>query len=445
MGYYMDDKILQNWITVNLHSAKKILSGFKSLNKLFDNFRKYDKKRLQMNHNMVLGYALPDFNDKKNPNDTKVLESLDYLIEFFQINENQHKDYRDLKKQLTSDNYSESFSAFEELYVANQLSVRFGSKNIGLFPKLAKGKPDILLTLDDKKIFFEVTAPRQNTPEKIVTSILTKVSEHIWKKSRQTDSYLNISFDSSKLVRDSDGDIIEDASIEYLKKIADDLEIHELVGHHDFFDLSTAYTTVVFGELFQKNNKKYGERYNKKFRKYNFPKEWLLKKDSKIIQDGPFKTFVGGTSKGLKIVINSGGNLVSGLGDIEFVGIINKLKQTINSKINETNQFEQESLNILVIRSPASRGYSFPGMESLTEIIKMRCEINKYLKKKTFENLSGVILFSERIDEAKLILNPNAASGSKLDEKTIKKLRFQIHDDNEQYLILGPKKIIEAS
>jgi len=402
------------------------------------------KKRIQMNHNLVLGHALPDLNGKRIPNDTKVLESLDYLIEFFQINENQHKDYRDMKKQLTSDDYSESSSAFEELYVANQLSVKFGPKNIGLFPKLAKGTPDILLTLDDKKIFFEVTVRRQNIPDKIVTSIMTKVSEHIWKKSTQTDSYLQISLDSNKLVRDNDGHIIEDKSIEYLKKIADDLEIHELVGHHDFFDLNTAWLIIKFREIFQKNDKKHGERYDEKFRKYNFPKEWLLKKDSKITQDSPFKTFAGGSSNRLKIIIESGGNLVFGLDENEFAGIINQLKRKIDSKINETNQFEQESLNILVIRSTISGGDSFPGMESLGEIIKMRREISKFLKENTFESLSGIIVFNERIDEAKLILNPNATSGSRLDEKTIEKLRFSIHDDKNHYSILDPVDTILA-
>ena len=59
-------------------------------------------------------------------------------------------------------------------------------------------------------------------------------------------------------------------------------------------------------------------------------------------------------------------------------------------------------------------------------------------------SLSGIIVFNERIDEAKLILNPNATSGSRLDEKTIEKLRFSIHDDKNHYSILDPVDTILA-
>ena len=433
IGFFVSES-MQEWYQENLDAAKKILAEFENLNNLFNNFEGYEEKKFTMDHNVVLGNTLPDLNGKYSSYDKKVLDGLNHVVGLFRIIENNSRDHRHLKSRLMADDYKTSNSAFDELYLGNDLALKFGMKNVRLMPKLKDGASDVLVTLGTKKIFFELTVRNPNTPEEIIQSISNQVAEHIGKQTSKNDSYLTIYLDPKKLIRDEKGNIDEKKSVSYLNNITDQLKINELVGHRDYFPLEVSWLTTKFGELLKGRDKSFYEKHFKKFKKYNHPKEWLLQINSELIQSSPFTGFEGGTSKGLKIIVEAGNEFLFGLGTLEFSGI----KRQIFSKIQykSKNQLEDELLNILVLRGSILHHHSFPGSESMTDIIKVQHAITEFIEKNIFENISGIIFYDRFFDEAKLILNPHARGSSKLDDDTVKQLGFPIYDDNHRGSIL---------
>lgn len=429
IGFYVREPI-QQWYLDNLDAAKKILSGFEELNNLFNNFEGYEDKKITMNHNVVLGYTLPDLNEKYNPDYKKVLDDLNHLIGLFGIVENTNRDYRHLRSRLTKNDYNISVFAFDELYLANDLALKFGMENVKLMPKLKDGTSDVLVTLGTKKIFFELTVRNLNTPERILHSISNQVAEHIGKQTSKNDSYLQIILDSKKLIRDEKEDIDEKKSLNFFKNMADQLKINELVGHHGYFDLNSSWLVTSFGEIFKRKNTSFYENHVNKFKEFNLPKEWLMQKNSELIQTSPFTGFDGGKSNGLKIIVEVRDESIFSLGSLEFSGIKRQIFGKIKSK--SKNQLESGLLNILVLRGSMPYSHSFPGSESMTDIIKIQHAITKFLEKNIFENISGVIFFNRLFDEAKLIMNPHAEGSSKLDDDTIRQLEFPIYDDNSE-------------
>lgn len=434
IGFYVKEPV-QRWYLENLDAAKKILSSFEDLNILFNNFEGYERKKFTMNHNVVLGHTLPDLNGKYKPDYKKVLDGLNHVVELFRIIENNSRDYKHLRSRLNADNYNTSVFAFDELYLGNDLALKFGMENVKLMPKLKDGTSDVLVTLGTKKIFFELTVRNLNTPEGIIQSISNQVAEHIGKQTSKNDSYLVITFDPKKLIRDEKENIDEKGTVSFLKNMADRLKISALVGYNGYFDLNTSWLITCFGELTKKKDESFYENHFNKFKKYNFPNEWLLQKNSELIQNSPFIGFEGGKSNGLKIIVEARNELTFGPGTLELSGI----KRQIFDKIREKseNQLESGLLNILVLRGVIPYSHSFLGSESMTEITRMQHAITEFLEKNIFENISGIIFFNRLFNEAKLILNPHAKGSSKLDDNTIKQLEFPIYDDNNQGLILG--------
>ena len=103
-----------------------------------------------------------------------------------------------------------------------------------------------------------------------------------------------------------------------------------------------------------------------------------------------------------------------------------------------SHQFEPVHPNIIVIQGSDSIWNIHGQTERLSEFTAIRKKISKFLSDNRFEKLSGIIWFNNNLENAKLILNPNAAKNSKLNDEVITKLGFAIHNDRENYLILDP-------
>lgn len=433
---------MQNWYAKNLPTAKKVLFRYKNLNRLFNNFKNYEKKKYQLNYNIILGTALPDLTGKSMPNHKQILEDYDYLVGIFNIIDATGEEYDNLRSQLTSDDYQKSAFAFGELSVANLLAVRNGFENIKLFPRLSQGIGDVSLKLDNKEIFFEVTNRGLGEPEKIIFKILEKVAEHIGKKIDLHNYFLHLSIDSKYLQRTNDGRIDFSASVEYLCQKADILEIHKLAGYHGKFFLSIAWLSAFFDYAVRKNNPQY-EGFKEITQ--SIPKKWLLEKKQKSVKNNPFEIFHGGPYDILNVMIDTAGDMSFSKNEYVMNGFVEHLKRKIKNKINN-GQFEPNHPNILVIAGTNSKWNIHGRTEGLADFIIVRQKISRFLRENDFKNLSGIIWFNSNLENAKLILNPNSDENSKLSDKMLEKMGFSIHDDKEHFgMMLHPDTVYESN
>ena len=138
--YYIVD-IMQDWfLKKGLPEARKVLSQFNMLNKLFSSFKNYEKKKCKETKNIVLLKCLP--NITTNVTDTENIEQLRELEEalsIFGVLNWQKDKMNHLKNRLCSDDYYVSLSVYIEIIVAKRLVDKFGKNKVTIHPKLTTG------------------------------------------------------------------------------------------------------------------------------------------------------------------------------------------------------------------------------------------------------------------------------------------------------------------
>jgi hypothetical protein len=224
--------------------AKERIVYFPILNSLFNGFEDYesmldDNKDIPKNvvFTLISSKKYNDTYTQKNLvqstgtcNSIKELE--DALNQFFVSNPALRKEYEEFCIRLKDHDNFASTQSYHEIMIAYAIGKKIGFDNVGLFSLLDYKKPDLVLNLDGKRIFLELTALETRTPEKKITEIASTIANYILKKTTKSNYLISIMFDTLIVNRfkDNRGYILEKEVIAYLKEMIDRLHLNELIG-----------------------------------------------------------------------------------------------------------------------------------------------------------------------------------------------------------------------
>lgn len=422
IGTYVRDTSMQKWYESNIHVARSIINSYPNLNRIFYNLDGYEDKayRTQMSNFIVLK-ALPPIGKSLKENNNTFFVELEKLINDFKILEQTGQEYKAFLSRIKSDKYDEGVSTYTELVVAGKLAEKIGINNVFLFPLLTSGnRSDILLSVDGKKIFVEITNLTERRSQRKIQNILDMVAEEVGKKCPDGKYYFQVEIDTSKLLLDEDGNIDEESSVKFLCKEADRLSIPVLAGIDGWIDLHSIRSLVPNLEIIKKS----GIILSKHdveiitFLESQRGKKWLESVNS-ISQDSPFTSFIGTRANGFLFEIHVEGSSPSEVSQSIESGFINQLKRKINHEINE-GQLESNNPNIIVIQGLEWGLVDFENDFYDFKLIKKQVE--DFFATNSYPDLTGVFLFSVNFDKGTLIKNEKVSEYSKIDDDTIKNL-----------------------
>ena len=425
IGTYTDDDRLQRWYLADLPEARRFLSSFPTLNALFNNFADYENKRHKLTRNAVLDDII-QYIRRKNPQIRERLRDLERLLLVFKINTTDNEKFEDFKARLVDDEYYKSFSAFTELHIAGILADRVGINNVKLFPQLSNGKhSDILVRLAKENLYFEIINLGRRESERKIEEIVTCVAGYIGKKINKCDCHLQAYIDTAELVSDDRGNIEVGTSLELLCQEADRLAIHKLAGFSGLLNIESMRRLRGLLELkpWKQNKDALDESSKQLVELMETPivKEWLKCIDS-IERHTPYTAFLGClTTKGLLVEIHTDDIYPSTAAKAEEVAFISQIKRAIKREINK-GQLESDNANIIIVQGMLWSN-EFEGISQDFE--KIGRALNELLAENVSPHLSGILLFSNKLDNARFVANPHADNGAKLDDVKLKVLRLR--------------------
>lgn len=426
IGIYVNDTQLQEWYVNNLPNARSAIASYPNLVKIFNNFQDYEKKayRKEM-RNLVLLRVLPPVGGKRSEAGDPFLSELDTLIKNFGIINQSSEELKALISRLTDDDYFVSLSAYTELIVAGKFSEKIGLNNTSLFPSLSNNKKsDILLQMNSKKIFVEVTNLTERESQRKIQSIIDRVAEYIGKKCVQGNNYLQATITTENLELDKKENIDEDASVDILCKEADRLSIPKLEGMKGWVDLHSIKQIYPIMNIMKKSGAIYNnhDREIIDFLDSEIGKNWIISIDS-ITKLSPYTSFIGSQSNWFLFEIHVEGKSPSKVSEKIETAFLRQLKRKILNEIDE-GQLEPNNPNLIIVQGLEWPLVDFEG--HFYDFNKINGVVQTLFQENSFQDLSGVILFSSNFDNARFIENPNSNESSKLNEKDLASLGFSI-------------------
>jgi 3-methyladenine DNA glycosylase AlkC len=241
-----DDSDKIKYYKDKLTLAQERIKQFSALSTIFNNFNNYEtmlNEGKDIPKNVVFNLISSDyFDDTYNQdnslrsagtcNSIKILE--DAINQFFVTNPDPEKDYPEFCNRLTdSDNFT-SIQAYSEVIIAYDIAVKIGVQNVHLHyvSPITGKKPDLLLNLDRKNIFLELTALETRKPELKIKEIASETANYMLKKSIKSGYLVSILFDTmivNKFTNEQGWIIVEDV-IAHFKEMIDRLHLDELIG-----------------------------------------------------------------------------------------------------------------------------------------------------------------------------------------------------------------------
>lgn len=247
-----------------LELARNRLSSYPLLNKLFGNFERYEHPT-NLKRNMVfcscIQYEIPIFNSNTTYMDNSqyypmLLEELETGLEIFN-DENFLESSRagNLRKRLTSDNYSESESAIMEIITAYRIAKKLGKQNVSLFSKVRQDKnADIVATFGDKKLFIELTSAAHRWSEQKIENVFSKLEECLATKLQNKNGRILLKIDTASLF-EVENPLNVEKSICFLNEWFERLHIDEMCGCTGFIIVDDLYR--VYEWIGRRNNQEY--------------------------------------------------------------------------------------------------------------------------------------------------------------------------------------------
>ena len=428
IGEYYSEDLLQTWFVENLATARKNLTSFKMLDSEFDGFRGYESKCFHKEKNAILLWCLPRIDGKASAKLIERLKTIENTLELFNVSKWSANRLSSFKPRLKSGDYFDNLSVITELEVANKLVGEFGKDKVKLYPELGNGKfSDVLVEVNNKKIYLEVGNLSPSRPEKNIQQILKASAKYLAGKIKTT-CYMQVRVDTAELVFDSQGKINVNKSVEKLNYEIDMLKLDELAAIKCYFRVDEIAGLIDLKARYENIEQPLPENYarllnllnnNKKMQKWfgGIDTTALLKKVTLV------KGIIAGKASILLVEIHSENVFPSRAAVSELKSFYNHIVRNIKGHIGE-GQIQPKAHNIIMVH-----GFNWIvsiGPFGLVNLSPLWSEIQKGIfENKETKYLSGVAFFDTQRERTIYMSNKRADASSQLTEEDVRKLGFR--------------------
>lgn len=430
VGIYTTEDVLQKWFVRSVPIARKALANFEHLCRMLDGFKEYELKQYSETRNAIMFLCLPDIGNGYSGNKLPKLAQLEKALVTFEVENWLPSEYKALKSRLTSEKFIDSYSAQTELEVAIQIVSKQGIENVTLFPELSNGaNSDILVKLDSRSIYIEVGNLGASFPQRKIKQILDKSAKHLGQKIG-SKYILQVFVDSAEFIFDgSTGQLNVDASVKRLNSEIDALCLWKLTGFKGFFNIDDVSFIVENREIYTKFHHADDDRLLQLIENPAIS-NWLESFDPKLLRETRIvKGIISSPSKSsLLVEIHTEGVYPSKAASAEIESFLRQITRHAKTQVNE-QQIEAGAPNIILIRAQNLLMSVF----TPTELEPLKKITQEFFDEVRNENLTGIVIFDETIDNALLIPNNHSQESAKLSALEVKELGFRSIQDYSSY------------
>jgi hypothetical protein len=366
-----------------------------------DNFEK--STQTELIKNPLIYYCLPS-------NDLELKVSVDALILLKQLN----KGLKIVKekcpnstvfRRLVSTSAEEFRGVIEEILAMYVLARTFGKENVIPYPKLSSGKEaDLMVRFNGTDVYIEIGSLGARLSEKRIEKVFNEVAEWICVKLGEINKtlYLRVEIDTTEIPT-KDNHINEEEAYKAIKRELKYLGLKELLrlNWHGLLDLEVALQVIdIDPKILNQLDRELAKADNPQIR------DWIKKKKDMLKCLKFVKNIGYYNSRAMVVEVWSGESYPSKLSERLLEAVA---KQIIRHLKEQVKQTEPDCANIIAIDT---RHWSLQPTEGLDVFFKET--LFKHLKNELMSvlmenaDISGVILFVDRIDHGVFIRNPRA-------------------------------------
>src|SRR5918997_37473 len=410
IGSYSKGTLLQESSNEQLCAARERIKKFPILNEIFNNFEEYHDLHYRVRKNKVFITCRPRLNGLNEIGYPQLLETLEDSLKKFDIHSWQQKAYREFTERLTSHDYYKSEGAVLEIIAPYDIARIIGFDKISLHPKLRNGKVgDVLVIWQGKQLFVELTSLTRREATRKLEGAFNQLAEYLSDRCTAPQYYIKLFVNTHDLKFDTEQNIIEEASANYLKSWSDALFLHELAGLTCYIELRTDYSWI--------KDKKYLSELVETEYESILPlnlaewiksqpqvKQWASKIELESIGLSPISAVIFNAGRESNLIeVESEEVYPSPAGLAQERGFQRQLAVKIRMKI-DSKQFDDGSPAIIMIKEDTwDKAFFDDDDESISRIDAI---IKEELNKSNW--VSGVLIYSSPAD-ARYIENANAA------------------------------------
>jgi hypothetical protein len=366
-----------------------------------DNFEK--STQAELIKNPLIYYCLPS-------NDLELKVSVDALILLKQLNEGlkivkEKCPNSTVFRRLVSTSAEEFRGVIEEILAMYVLARTFGKENVIPYPKLNSGKEaDLMVRFNGTDVYIEIGSLGARLSEKRIEKVFNEVAEWICVKLGEINKtlYLRVEIDTTEIPT-KDNHINEEEAYNAIKRELKYLGLKELLrlNWHGLLDLERALQVIdIDPKILNQQDRELAKADNPQIR------DWIKKKKDMLKCLKFVKSIGYYNSRAMVVEVWSGESYPSKLSERLLEAVA---KQIIRHLKEQVKQTEPDCANIIAIDT---RHWSLQPIEGLDVFFKET--LFKHLKNELMSvlmenaDISGVILFVDRIDHGIFIRNPRA-------------------------------------
>jgi hypothetical protein len=308
-------------------------------------------------------------------------------------------------RRLVSTSAEEFRGVIEEILAMYVLARTFGKENVIPYPKLSSGKEaDLMVRFNGTDVYIEIGSLGARLSEKRIEKVFNEVAEWICVKLGEINKtlYLRIEIDTTEIPT-KDNHINEEEAYKAIKRELKCLGLKELLrlNWHGLLDLERALQVIdIDPKILNQLDRELAKADNPQIR------DWIKKKKD-VLKCLKFVKSIGYyNSRAMVVEVWSGESYPSKLSERLLEAVA---KQIIRHLKEQVKQTEPDCANIIAIDT---RHWSLQPMEGLDVFFKETLfkHLENELMSVLMENadISGVILFVDRIDHGVFIRNPRA-------------------------------------
>jgi hypothetical protein len=366
-----------------------------------DNFEK--STQTELIKNPLIYYCLPS-------NDLELKISVDALILLKQLNEGlkivkEKCPNSTVFRRLISTSAEEFRGVIEEILAMYVLARTFGKENVIPYPKLSSGKEaDLMVRFNGTDVYIEIGSLGARLSEKRIEKVFNEVAEWICVKLGEINKtlYLRVEIDTTEIPT-KDNHINEEEAYKAIKRELKYLGLKELLrlNWHGLLDLERAFQVIdIDPKILNQLDRELAKADNPQIR------DWIKKKKDMLKCLKFVKSIGYYNSRAMVVEVWSGESYPSKLSERLLEAVA---KQIIRHLKEQVKQTEPDCANIIAIDT---RHWSLQPIEGLDVFFKETLfkHLENELMSVLMENadISGVILFVDRIDHGVFIRNPRA-------------------------------------
>jgi len=366
-----------------------------------DNFEK--STQTELIKNPLIYYCLPS-------NDLELKVSVDALILLKQLNEGlkivkEKCPNSTVFRRLVSTSAEEFRGVIEEILAMYVLARTFGKENVIPYPKLSSGKEaDLMVRFNGTDVYIEIGSLGARLSEKRIEKVFNEVAEWICVKLGEINKtlYLRVEIDTTEIPT-KDNHINEEEAYNAIKRELKYMGLKELLrlNWHGLLDLERALQVIdIDPKILNQQDRELAKADNPQIR------DWIKKKKDMLKCLKFVKSIGYYNSRAMVVEVWSGESYPSKLSERLLEAVA---KQIIRHLKEQVKQTEPDCANIIAIDT---RHWSLQPIEGLDVFFKET--LFKHLKNELMSvlmenaDISGVILFVDRIDHGIFIRNPRA-------------------------------------